>query len=185
MQHEVVFFSPHFIDDTLNTRAECVRDSLICRKYMFLAKIFALWSMGIQLVPSPHLTLPVITWYPIFTIRPKCQQRIAIFAECKVSLSRFLLMHRLFCWSDRHILCGNLIEFDGKNVYILGPFVFIITSMFNSEKNMGCLAHQKYVCYIFIIYSQCRQDSEVQDRMIFRDRDAFVVNSVTETPGAF
>ena len=53
MQHEVLFFSPHFIDDTLNTRAECVRDSLICRKYMFLAKIFALRSMGIQLVPSP------------------------------------------------------------------------------------------------------------------------------------
>ena len=34
MQHEVLFFSPHFIDDTLNTRAECVRDSLICRKYV-------------------------------------------------------------------------------------------------------------------------------------------------------
>ena len=47
------FFSPHFIDDTLNTRAICVRDSLICRKYMFLAKIFGLRSMGIQLVPSP------------------------------------------------------------------------------------------------------------------------------------
>ena len=53
MQHEVLFFFPHFIDDTLNTRAECVRDSLICRKYMFLVKIFALRSMGIQLVPSP------------------------------------------------------------------------------------------------------------------------------------
>ena len=53
-EHEVLkFFSPPFIDDTLNTRAECVRDSLICRKYMFLAKIFALRSMGIQLVPSP------------------------------------------------------------------------------------------------------------------------------------
>ena len=51
--NEVLFFSPHFIDDTLNKRAECVRDSLICRKYMFLAKIFALRSMGIQLVPSP------------------------------------------------------------------------------------------------------------------------------------
>ena len=50
-----IVFSPHFIDDVLNTRAECVRDSLICRKYMFLAKIFALRSMGIQLVPSPHL----------------------------------------------------------------------------------------------------------------------------------
>ena len=57
MQHEVLFFSPHFIDDTLNTRAECVRDSLICRKYMFLAKIFALRSMGIQLVPSPLIGL--------------------------------------------------------------------------------------------------------------------------------
>ena len=55
MQHEVLFFSPHFIDDTLNTRAECVRDSLICRKYMFLAKIFALRSMGIRLVTSPHM----------------------------------------------------------------------------------------------------------------------------------
>ena len=61
MQHEVLFFSPHFIDDTLNTRAECVRDSLICRKYMFLAKIFALRSMGIQLVPSPLKTNPAIT----------------------------------------------------------------------------------------------------------------------------
>ena len=58
------FFSPHFIDDTLNTRAECVRDSLICRKYMFLAKIFALRSMGIQLVPSP---LYYITYKKIFT----------------------------------------------------------------------------------------------------------------------
>ena len=37
-------------------------------------------------------TLPVITWYAIFTIRPKCQQRTAIFAECEVSLSRFLLI---------------------------------------------------------------------------------------------
>ena len=53
MKYCCFFFSPHFIDDTLNTRAECVRDSLICRKYMFLAKIFALRSMGIQLVPSP------------------------------------------------------------------------------------------------------------------------------------
>ena len=49
-----IVFYPHFINDTLNTRAECVRDSLICRKYMFLAKIFALRSMGIQLVPSPY-----------------------------------------------------------------------------------------------------------------------------------
>ena len=23
-------------------------------------------------------------------------------------------MHRLYCWSNRPILCGNLIEFDGK-----------------------------------------------------------------------
>ena len=46
-----------------------------------------------------------------------------------------------------------------------------------SEKNMGCLAHQKYVCCIFIIYSQCGQDSEVKNRMIFRDKDVFTVNS--------
>ena len=59
------FFSPHFIDDTLNTRAECVRDSLICRKYMFLAKIFALRSMGIQLVPSPLLLAGNVDRYKI------------------------------------------------------------------------------------------------------------------------
>ena len=53
MQHEVLFFSPHFIGDTLNTKAESVKDSLICRKYLFLAKTFALRSMGIQLVLSP------------------------------------------------------------------------------------------------------------------------------------
>ena len=56
MQHEVLFFSPHFIGDTLNTKAECVKDSLICRKYLFLAETFALRSMGIQLVSSPQLT---------------------------------------------------------------------------------------------------------------------------------
>ena len=44
-----------------------------------------------------------------------------------------------------------------------------------SEKNMGCLAHQKYVGCISIIYSQCRHDSEVQNRMIFRDREASFV----------
>ena len=49
-----IFLSPHFIDDTLNTKAECVKDSLICRKYMFLAKMFALRSLGIQLIPLPH-----------------------------------------------------------------------------------------------------------------------------------
>ena len=57
MQYEVLllfFFSPHFIDDTLNTKAECVKDSLICGKYMFLAKTFALRAMGTQLVRSPN-----------------------------------------------------------------------------------------------------------------------------------
>ena len=65
MQHEVLFFSPHFNDDTLNTRAECVKDSFICRKYMFLAKIFALRSMGIQLVPSP------LEWDLLYTVKPE------------------------------------------------------------------------------------------------------------------
>ena len=50
MQHEVLFFfSPHFIGDTLNTKAECFE-----RLFNF-QKIFALRSMGIQLVPSPHM----------------------------------------------------------------------------------------------------------------------------------
>ena len=137
-----------------------------------------------QLIFEGQNTLPVITWYAIFTIRPKCQQRAAIFAECEVSLSRFLLRHRLYYWSDRPVLCGNLIEFDGKKCIYSRSFRFY--KHFDvSEKNMGCLAHQKYVCCIFIIYSQCRQDSEVQNRMIFRDKEASFVNSVTETPGAF
>ena len=92
-------------------------------------------------------------------------------------------MHRLYCWSDRPILCGNLIEFDGNKCLYSRSFRFY--KQFDIiEKNMGCLAHQKYVCHISII-SQCRPDSEVQNRMIFRDREASFVNSVTETPGAF
>ena len=130
------------------------------------------------------LPLPVITWYATFTIRPKCQQRTAIFVEYEVSLSRFLLRHRLYCWSDWPILCGNLIEFYGKKYLYSRSFRFY--KHFDvSEKNMGCLAHQKYVYCIYIIYSQCRQDSEVQNRMIFRDRETSFVNSVTETPRAF
>ena len=81
-------------------------------------------------------------------------------------------------------MCGNLIEFDGKKCLYSRYFCFY--KRFDvSEKNMGCLAHQKYVCYISIIYSQYRQDSEVQNKMIFRDREASFADSVTETPGAF
>ena len=100
-------------------------------------------SVGCEL----YLTLPVIMWYAIFTVRPKCQQRTAFFAECEARFSRFLLMHRLNCWSARHILCGNLIEFDGKNVYILGHFVFINTSMsvMLVRKTLDAL-HNKKIC---------------------------------------
>ena len=42
MQDEILLFSPHFIDDTLKTKAERAKDSLISRKYMFLAKIFCI-----------------------------------------------------------------------------------------------------------------------------------------------
>ena len=96
-----------------------------------------------------RVSLPVITWYAIFTIRPKCQQRTAIFAECEVSLSRFLLMHRLYCLSDyRPILCGNLIEFDGKKCLYSRSFRFY--KHFDvSEKNMGCIAHQKNIFATF------------------------------------
>ena len=89
-----------------------------------------------------YYSLPVITWYAIFTISPKCQQRTAIFAEWEVSLSRFLLMHTLYCWSDRPILCGNVIEFDRKKCLYSKSFRFY--KHFDvSEKNMVCLAHQK------------------------------------------
>ena len=86
-------------------------------------------------------SLPVITWYTIFTIRPKCQQRTAIFAECEVCLSRFLWMQKLYYWSDRPIMCADLIEFDGKKCLYSMSFCFF--KHFDvSEKNMGCLAHQ-------------------------------------------
>ena len=87
----------------------------------------------------------------------------------------------MYCLSDRPILCGNLIELDGKKCLYSRSFCFF--KHFDvSEKAIGCLAHQKYVCYISIIYIECRQDSEVQNKMIFRDREASFVNSVTETP---
>ena len=103
-----------------------------------------------------------------------------IFAECEVSLSRFLLMHILYCWSNRPILCGNFIEFDEKKCLYSKSFRFY--KHFDlSEKNMGCLVYPK----LFVsIVSQCRQDSEVQNRTIFRDKGASFVNCMTETPGA-
>ena len=97
-----------------------------------------------ELISHTRITsysLPGITWYAIFTLRPKCQQRTAIFADCEVSLSRFLLRHRLYCWSDKPILSGNLIEFDGKKCLYSRSFRFY--KHFNvSEKTMGCRAHQ-------------------------------------------
>ena len=97
-----------------------------------------------------YRSLPVITRYAIFTIRPKYQQKTAIFAECEVSLSRFHLMHRLYCLSDEPILCGNLIEFDGKKCLYSRSFRFY-KPLDVSEKKMGCLAHQKNVFATFTL----------------------------------
>ena len=52
------------------------------------------------------------------------------------------------------------------------------------RKTWDALHIKKYVCHISII-SQCRQDSEVQNRMIFRDRQASFAKSVTETQEHF
>ena len=49
---------------------------------------------------------------------------------------------------------------------------------------MGCLAHQKYFA-TFPLLTNADKIQKYQNRMIFRDRDASFVNSVTETPGAF
>ena len=68
-------------------------------------------------------------------------------------------------------MCGNLIEFDGKQCLYSMSFRFY-KHFDASEKNMGCLAHQNNVCCISIIYSQCIQDSEVLNRIIFRDKKA-------------
>ena len=76
-------------------------------------------------------------------------------------------MHRLYCWSDRPILCGNVTESDGKKC--------LYSRYFRFYKQFD----------VSSIISQCRQDSEVQNEMIFRDREASFGNSVAETPGAF
>ena len=57
---------------------------------MFLAKIFALWSMGIQLVPSPHThdtgavtgTEPGVEFYTL----PLIEINIAAFQPFNISL---------------------------------------------------------------------------------------------------
>ena len=54
----------------------------------------------------------------------------------------------LYCWSDRLILCGHVIEFDGKKCLYSRSFRFY--EHFDvSEKNMGCLAHQNNIFATF------------------------------------
>ena len=57
-------------------------------------------------------------------------------------------MHLLYCWSDRPILCGNLIEFDGKKC-LYSRSIRFYKHFDVSEKNMGCLAHQKIIFATF------------------------------------
>ena len=52
-------------------------------------------------------------------------------------------MHILYCWSDRPILCGHVIEFDCSRSFRFYKHFDV------SEKNMGCLAHQKYIFATF------------------------------------
>ena len=66
-----------------------------------------------------------------------------------------------------------------KNVYILGLFVFINTSML-VRKTWDAL-HTKNM---FAAFPLSITNEEVQNRMIFRDREASFVNYVTETPEA-
>ena len=57
-------------------------------------------------------------------------------------------MHILYCWSDRPNPCGNFIEFDGKKCLYSRSFRFY--KHFDvSEKNMGCLVHQKNIFATF------------------------------------
>ena len=89
----------------------------------------------------------------------------------------------MYCRSDRPILCGNLIGLTERNVYILGLFVFINTSML-VRKTWDAL-HTKNVFAAFPFFIANAVSSGVQNRMIFRDKEASFVNSVTETSGAF
>ena len=70
----------------------------------------------------------------------------------------------------------NLTE---RNVYILGPFVFKSSSML-VRKTWDTLHIKRYFSRISII-SKCRQDSEVQNRMIFRDRN-FLLLTLWQRP---
>ena len=57
-------------------------------------------------------------------------------------------MHRLYSLSNRSILCGNLIEFDGKKSLYSSSFRFY--KHFDvSENTMGCLSHQKNIVATF------------------------------------
>ena len=77
-------------------------------------------------------------------------------------------------------MCGNLIEFDGKKCLYSMSFRFYKHVDVN-EKNMEFLEHKTYFCHLSTI-SQCRQDREVQNIIIFRDTEASFVNSATEAP---
>ena len=57
-------------------------------------------------------------------------------------------MHLLYCWSDRPILCGNFIDLSERNVYILGPFVFVNTSLL-VRKTWDALHTKKHIFATF------------------------------------
>ena len=81
------------------------------------------------------------------------------------------MMHILYCWSDRPILCGNLIEFDRKKCLYSRSFRFY-KKIAVSEKNMGCLAHQKKFFATFPLLANADKIQKYKIRLIFRYREA-------------
>ena len=90
-------------------------------------------------------------------------------------------MHILYCLLDRPFLCGNFIEFDEQKCLYSKSFRFY--KHFDlSETKHGMPCTSKNICCQTSIITQCRQNSEVHNKTIFRDRGASFVNCVTETP---
>ena len=80
-------------------------------------------------ISTSNRTLPVITWYAIFTIRPKCQHRTAIYVECEVVYPDFFWCIDCIV-GQMSLLCAEAwLNLTERNVYSLRTFIFINTSM--------------------------------------------------------
>ena len=81
----------------------------------------------------------------------------------------------MYYWSDRPILCGNLIEFDEKKCLYSRSFRFYKHSML-VRKTWDTL-HTKNMFAAFPLFiANADKIQKYKNRMIFRDKEASFVN---------